>query len=450
MYQRERPAGPEKVAGRWTTNPTGMMPESAGVFKPRMTDIRDVLPKTGLLRAYVDWAATATPVPGWYTFYTILPVFAHELSLRGYTCLGEPFRFWIGLVGPTGSGKSTASLLAQDFTKAWFDVRARDMGPTPDPFVSISSASVEATVHAIGEKYQQQSDSSCAIAVADEFTSVVQRKGFLEFLNTIYDSRNYALNYMKYRGTDTKTLIKNPRVSLCVLTTIDALNVNAERDFSGGGMLNRINWVREQAMPYDDEDRVREYESITSAWQAWSRKLIVNESMGFRHGGETYAWPKNITIDPVARPLFKKLAMKNGDLSMADGHVGTYYRAAGAAKMIACMLAIADGRPWATVEDTEIACKLCEKGIGAAIKTAHEIDKRNPDFSMQERVYEAIQEAGSQGTSMRELSRQLHLTADQLRRHTDGLKSMGTIHAENVRGSMVLKDARFPLSVELN
>jgi len=416
-----------------------------------VTDVRDSLPKTGLLRAYVDWATRVVPVPGWYVLYTILPFFAHELSLRGYTWLDQPFRFWSGLVGPTGSGKSTAALLAQDFAKAWFEVRARDMGPCPDPFISISSASVEATVHAIGEKHQQQNDLSCAILVADEFTSVIQRKGFLEFLNTIYDCRNYSLNYMKYRNTDVKTLIKNPRVSLCVLTTIDALGINAERDFGGGGMLNRLNWVRENAMPYDDEERVREYASIAGIWQEWGRRLLVNESMGFKHGGVTYAWPKNIEFDLAAKPIIKALAMRNGELSMTDNHVGTHYRSANVAKMIACMLALADGRAWANVEDVRLACALCTRAVGAAIKTEREIDKRNPDYTMQEKVKEAIVESGEKGMTMRDLSRELHLTADQLRRHIDGLRSMGTIQVEMVGQSQLIRDVKYPMvAIRLN
>lgn len=390
------------------------------------------------------------PVPGWYVLYTVLPLFAHELSLRGYTWGGgQAFRFWSGLVGPTGSGKSTAAQLTQDFAKAWWELRTRDAGVVPDPYVSISSTSVEATIHAIGERTKD--GLTCAILTADEFTSVIQRKGFLEFLNTIYDGRDYTMNYMKYRGTDVKGLIQAPRVSLVALTTIDALGVNAERDFGGGGMLNRINWVRELAMPYDDEDRTRDYREQALLWQAWSRKLIVDEAMGFKHGGATYAWPKDIQLEVATKPIVKALAMNNGELSMADNHVGVHYRAAGVAKMIACMFALADGRAYATVEDAQIACRLCERAVGAAIRTDREIDKRNPDYAMQERILEAIRAGGEGGVSQRDLSRMLHLAADQLKRHIDGLRNMDLIRVEIVGGSKMVVDATHPmLATKLN
>jgi len=114
--------------------------------------------------------------------------------------------------------------------------------------------------------------------------------------------------------------------------------------------------------------------------------------------------------------------------------------------MLACMYALSEGRCWASVEDARRACLLCKRAIEANVKTAAEIDKSNPDYTIQDRIQQAIVGAGEDGISQRELSRSLRLSAEQVRRYITGLKEIGTVAVENVQGTVMVRESKWPSS----
>ena len=214
-------------------------------------ELFDVFPDNSAPYLYLRWAQKAYGSPHIYHLASILVCLAHELDARGFHLTRSfdgsqiPLTLWFMLLGGSGSGKSTiAAATKRYWADAWHQASVHRADPWIEP-----EGSVQGIVVALQELYDSATDRTSAIFTHTEAAKVFNtREAVGETLCKIYDGETFQANYRRNqtkKGSNPHAdRVRNPHVSLLMMSTEEQLVPHFKESHRSGGIFTRFCWIR--------------------------------------------------------------------------------------------------------------------------------------------------------------------------------------------------------------
>ena len=363
--------------------------------------IRNCAPEAGPVHAYLWWVTPTTHAPAQYHLGAILPALAFEAARRGIR-IGNATklpRLWVGLVGGSGHGKSTAHERAYEFVRDWYGT-IKPEKPSPWPYFHLDG-SMPGILAASATHFDDHINASLGIYEIDEFSKLLAgQDSVAETMCKIFDGRDVQRHLRQYQeakrqGEKVHDMLRRPAFSGCFASTPSALERVTQSYHLEGGLYSRILWFRGMLKSEDllprERPRDRARVQALDLWIDWARWLDTQQLLAPERN---YVEVPDDVRDFIDRRLFEPTRK---ELAHEDDRMNpTRLRALSFAEQIAGLFALSCGSWQANEEDAQAAINL----VSACVNTMWELNRVvavNDKSRLRAKLYQAIRDAGEAG-----------------------------------------------------
>lgn len=366
-------------------------------------ELLPTIPSGSPLESYMIWACQESPAPPLYHLATFLALSCHELAQRGFrfelSFRRHPLSLWFALIGDSGSGKTEALQLGQDFAAAaWEDSSTTHQ---MDPWVE-AEGSIAGMLEALHDYYDSSRGTTCCLLYHNEMSALFQsREPVAELLCRLADGHSFKrhtkeMRQARRRGHEVADRIVQPRLSMLAATTDAALNPHFGESKRGGGLFSRFWWIRANF----DKDRIRGrrhpqgLEEALDEWRGWVVQLaLAGDATGYDFvvSEEAEAFINAEFIEP------QRAACDDGDTFNA-----VRIRGIGKTYVLAAIYASMAGRTTVRECDCRHALAMMQIMIGCAQAT-HDILGVPETVRLADKLERRIRAGGEMGCNRTEL-----------------------------------------------
>ncbi len=398
---------------RYSEETCAVLPEIPNRLKG---DILDFLPARGPIRDYVEYAAPLTHAPIYghlaaalsFASYGAARLNYHTQSLalvvhRGAAkpILEKEIGLWLWFVmaDPSGRGKTTAIHQLKDVAS-----EACRQAMITDPFVSLGSTA-ERFIHDILDRFDSERDVTPGLLTHDEFSKVLERDTWVDYLSQAYDGKEIANRTMREKRDasqekrDKKETVRHPRFSMIVSSTEAGLAARFTKHSAAGGLGARLIWVPTskvtledlQSMQLTDRDGERAMVERWRGWLAGDLPMLAAEHQD--SSGPTIIWKAD-----AAQLMHEFFHENEAEFGVEeDPTIGSIARrVVNTAKRIAAVYALQRSSRFVELEDAEPAKRFAQAcaryGAGVVPKLT-----LNPLEAKMARLRQRLDEAGMEG-----------------------------------------------------
>lgn len=386
---------------------------------PNVAEIADSLPprEGNAIREYLIYAGKATHAPPRYHLLSFLPCVCHmavDMGIRVDVGEGRPRppQLLVGLVGSSGSGKSTAAKMARSITQQALTKVHGGAKPASDPFL-LADGSVEGVFHAMKDYHRPELGCTPVIAWQDEVTILLRSENFADMLCRAYDGedvrrhlRSHQKAVRKGERSDGDEDVVMPVIQGIFATTSASLEDVATAPQVAGGLFGRINWLTEKAradrLLYAQPNMEHHERFVVQLLVQWMTAVRTERRFNPVHSAGT-----TIRFTPEADALVRDYIwapLRSAIVDPGARLAGLYMRTTRNAKTIAAMYALASLRFTVEPEDVYAVVHLMQP----LLESAHGIDRtvaQPTEVKLQDRLEATIKAAGPQGLARWQLNR---------------------------------------------
>lgn len=416
-------------------------PADTGQAVSELSSLEGILPASSPLQQYVSWATNAYGSPPLFHLAAALTVMTYELGRRGFYLQSPvddaraPLTLWFALVSASGTGKSTAINVAQDFARAaWSNA---NVAISPDPWVE-PEGSIQGVFVALQDHYDQSRETTTAILFHHELAQVfATREAVSEQLCKFADSRTIQANYRQHqkrkKGAPNADRVVNPRLSLIAATTEAQLAPHFKDAQRSGGIFTRFIWLRpilrrehikmrtEHFVEPRTGERKRHAEVRKDVLHSWSGWFMTLAQMSVECGFD-FAFTDEAS-ELLERELFEPFARRYRHTD--DNMHGVCMRLVDKARVIAAVSASMRGSLDIEARDVAPAIELANIFLREAISVA--------GFGASEvyrhglRVETLVHDAGEEGIFRRDLYNHMKISKRELDLVLETLADKGSV-----------------------
>jgi len=375
---------------------------------------RACIPQTGVLHAYVWWAAQTTHAPPWWHVGAGLTAFASEAARCGYE-LGDgddnKSCLWVSLVGPSAAGKTTSINRLTDFYTAYLEPLE-----VAKPFIQ-AEGSLPGMFATLTDKYDHEADHTLGLLVQDELTRLLDTKQpITEMLMQIADGRQIERHLKKEQerrraGQQAQDVLRNPKISALFATTHSNLRRVSKAHHADAGLYSRMLWFigapNPAALKLLPDTCPAERRCALEQWRDWQQWQIAEYNIS---GNNRITFPAEV-LAILEHSLFEK-ARKG--LESPDRLAAAKLRGITQAYKIAALFALSQKRTTVWSEDMDCAVNLVERCQGDyALHIDPEIGV-SETMIMINRAFLAIRQKGQTGLPRTQLYKVLKAAKYQI------------------------------------
>lgn len=406
-----------------------------------LSNLEGILPEGSPLRQFVSWATNAYGSPPLFHLAAALTIMTYELGRRGFYLQNlvddsqAPLTLWFALVSASGTGKSTAINVAQDFARAaWENANIQIV---PDPWVE-PEGSIQGVFVALQDHYDAGRETTAAILYHHELAQVfATREAVSEQLCKFADSRTIQANYRQHqkrkRGAPMADRVVNPRLSLIAATTEAQLAPHFKDAQRSGGIFTRFIWLRpvlrrehvkmrtEHFVEPRTGERKRHAEVRKDVLHSWSGWFMTLAQMSVECGRD-FAFTDSAT-ELLERELFEPFARRYRHTD--DNMHGVCMRLVEKARVIAAVHASMRGSLDIEERDVKPAIALAEIFLREAISVAG--FGASDLYRHAQRIETIVRTAGEDGILRRDLYSHLKIHKRELDLALETLADKGSV-----------------------
>lgn len=386
-----------------------------------------------ILRQYMRYAMYCTHSPEVYLFGAFLPPVAHLLAAEGFTIDGKPPRLMLGLIGGSGTGKTTAMKLARDVHTR---VYAHVLPERRNPYLDLAGT-VPGVLDEVRRYFIPERGLTCAIFTNDELTQVMGDAQLADTINKLYDGgdfkRHLRVNQRAQKDGSLEKdahIIRQPVISGVMASTPVSMREFVTTAHISGGMFPRILFVRQsvtaeqlrEAQRYDDPARNQIVANMSTWYKRWLHPLAVtgHREVVYDDGAQRMLTKQLWT--PFRKTIADEDSRMSGILARAKAH-GQVIAACIAALSGSMADVPGTGRKALCVTEehafyASLYVKVCLDATARLVEETFAVGKL---VSLQNRLLQALADAKGQGMSKRDVYRNYRLNKAEADLIIDGL-----------------------------